>query len=68
MLNTVDVEVAQRGLPADRDRVARPVPGWSHRCPEPLEADVHDTSLPRAGETAADFSRPVPHRDSKRWS
>jgi hypothetical protein len=68
MLSTVAVEVAQRGVPADRDRIARPVPGWFHPCPETLEADVHDTSLPRAGENAADLSRPGPHRDSGRWS
>jgi hypothetical protein len=46
MLSTVAVEVAQRGVPADRDSIARAV-------------------LPRAGENAADLSRPGPHRDSR---
>ena len=69
MLNsTVAVEVAQRGVQADRDRIARPVLGEFHRCPETLEADGQDTSLPRPGENAADLSRPGPHHGSGRWS
>ena len=67
MRSTVAVEVAQRCLPADRDRIGRPVPGWLHRCTETIEADVHDT-FPRAGENAADLSRPGPRLDSGRWS
>jgi hypothetical protein len=68
MLSTVAVEVPQRRVPANGDTMAQPVPGWFHRCPETLEADGHDTSLPRAGENATDLSRPGPHRDSERWS
>jgi hypothetical protein len=68
MLNTVAVEVNQRGVPANRDRIARPVRGGFHRCAEILEADGHDTSLPRVAENATDLSRPGPHRDSERWS
>ena len=68
MLSTVAVEIVQRGVPADRDRIARPVLEGFHRCPETLEADGHDTSLPRAGENPADLSRPGPHHGSGRWS
>jgi hypothetical protein len=68
MLNTVAVEVIQQGVPANRDRIPRPVRGGFHRCAETLEADGQDTSLPRAGENATDLSRPGPHRDSERWS
>jgi hypothetical protein len=68
MLSTVAVEATQRGVPADRDRIARPVLGWFHRAPETLGADVHDTSLPRAGENAADLPRPGAHRASGRRS
>ena len=68
MLNTVAVEVIQQGVPANRDRIAWPVRRGFHRCAETLEADGPDTSLPRAGETATDLSRPGPHRDSERWS
>lgn len=68
MLNTVAVEVVQRGVPANRDRMARAVRGGRHRCPETLEADGHDTSLLRAGESATRLSRPGPYRDSERWS
>jgi len=65
MLNTVAVEVVQQRVPGNRDRTARPVRGGLHRCAEALEADGHDTSLPRAG---GNVSRPGPHRDSERWS
>jgi hypothetical protein len=68
MPNTVAVEVIQQGVPANRDSIARPVRGGFHRCLETLEADGHDTSLPRAGENATDLSRPGPHCDSERWS
>jgi hypothetical protein len=68
MLNTVAVEVIQQGVPANRDGIARPVRGGFHRCPETLEADGHDTSLPRARENATDLLRLRPHRDSERWS
>jgi hypothetical protein len=68
MLSTVAVDIVQRGVRADRDRIARPVLEGFHRRPETLEADGHDTSLPRAGESAADLSRPGPHRDPARWS
>ena len=68
MLNTVAVEVVQRGVPANRDRIALTVRGGFHRCPETPEAGGHDTSLPRAGENATHLSRPGPHRDSERWS
>jgi hypothetical protein len=67
MFSTVAVEVAQGMVPADGDTMARPVPGWFHRCPETLEVEVDDTSLPHAGENAADLPRPAPHRDSERW-
>jgi hypothetical protein len=68
MLHTVAVEVVQPGVPANRDRTARPVRGGFHRCAETLEADGHDTSLPRAGGNATDLSGPGPHRHSERWS
>jgi hypothetical protein len=68
MLNTVAVEVIQQRVPVNRDSIARPVRGGFHRCPETLEADEHDTSLPSAGENATDLSRPRPHCDSERWS
>src|SRR3954451_22964333 len=57
MLSTVAVEIVQRGAPADRDRIARPVLKGFLRCPETLEADGDDTALPRAGESAADLWR-----------
>jgi hypothetical protein len=68
MLDTVAVEVIQQGVPANRDRIARPVRGGFHRCAETLEATGHDTSLPRARGNATDLSRPGPHCDSERWS
>ena len=68
MPSTVAFEVVQRGVPADLDRIARPVRRGFHRCAETLEADGHDTSLPRAGENATDLARPGPHCDSERWS
>ena len=68
MLSTVAVDIVQRGVPADRERIGRPVLEGFHRCPETLECDGQDTSLPRAGGHAADLSRPGPHRDSRRWS
>jgi hypothetical protein len=68
MLSTVAAELARQGLDANRDRIAWPVLRWFRRCPETFEADEHDTSLPRAGENAADLSRRGPHRGSGRWS
>ena len=68
MLDTVAVEVIQQGVPANRNRISRPVRGGFHRCAETLEADGHDTSLPRAGENVADLSGPGSHRDLGRWS
>jgi hypothetical protein len=68
MPRTVAVESVQRGVRADRDRITRPELQGFRRCPETPEADGHDTSLPRAGENAADPARPGPHRDSGRWS
>jgi|1186.fasta_scaffold72380_2 hypothetical protein len=68
MLSTVAVEIVQRGVEADRDSFARPALEGFHRCPGTLEADGQDTSLPPAGEDAADLSRPGPRRDSGRWS
>jgi|tagenome__1003787_1003787.scaffolds.fasta_scaffold20971233_2 hypothetical protein len=68
MPSTVAVHVVHGGVPTNRDRITPPVLGWFHRCPETLEADGHDTSLPGADENAADFSRPGPHRESERWS
>jgi hypothetical protein len=68
MLSTVAVEIVQRGVEADRDRIARWALEGFHPCPETLEADGHDTSLSRAGENAADVSRRGPRRDSVRWS
>jgi hypothetical protein len=68
MLNTVAVEVIQHGVPANLDRIARPVRGGCHRCADALEVDGHGTSLPRAGANATDLSRPRPRRDSERWS
>jgi hypothetical protein len=68
MLSTVAVEVAQQGVEANPDRIAPPVLGGFQRCPETLEADGHDTSLPRAGENVADLSGPGSHRDLGRWS
>jgi hypothetical protein len=68
MLNTVAVEVVQRDVPANWDRIAKTVRGGVHRCPGTPEADGYDTSLPRAGENATHLSRPGPHRDSERWS
>jgi hypothetical protein len=68
MLSTVAVDIVQRGVEADRDSIARPALEGFHRCPETLEADGHDTSLPPAEENAADLSRLGPRRDSGRWS
>jgi hypothetical protein len=68
MLNTVAVEVVQQGVPINRGMIARPVRRAFHRCAETLEADGHNTSLPRAGESATDLSRPGPQRDVERWS
>jgi hypothetical protein len=65
MLSTVAVEVAQRRIPADGDTRARPVSGWSYRCPETLGVDVQ---LPRRAENAAGLPCPAARRNSERWS
>lgn len=68
MLNTVAVEVIQHGVPATRDKIARPVRGGFRRRPEALATDGHDTSLPRAGNDATALTPPDAHRHSQRWS
>jgi|1186.fasta_scaffold1141370_1 hypothetical protein len=68
MLSAVAVEVPQRRVPAKGDTMAQPVPGWSRRCPETLEADVHNTSLPRTQENPADLPCTAPHRATERRS
>jgi len=68
MLRTVPVEVPQRRVPANGDNMAQPVAGWFRRCPETLEADVHNTSLPRSRKNPADLRRTAPHPDTERRS